>query len=64
VEILQKVFISINQKEKKYGKISQTLEGLCFVISVSDHSRPNAGKDGNDKLHLSHAFILKYVLYF
>jgi hypothetical protein len=61
MEILQKGYFEVSAKrKKKYGKISKTLEGLCFVISVRDHSRSNAGMDDDDdddKLHLSHQSI-------
>jgi hypothetical protein len=50
-------------KGKRDTERSQTMEGVCFIISVRDHSGPSAGKDNDDdRVNLSRAFILKYVL--
>jgi hypothetical protein len=61
--ITKKVFLSINQKEKEVWEDLANIGRIMFVISVRAHSRPNAGKDDDNKLHLSHTFILKYILF-
>jgi hypothetical protein len=31
--------------KRKFGKTSEVMEGFCFLISVTDLSRPKPGKD-------------------
>jgi hypothetical protein len=37
------------KRKKKVGKISETMEGFYFIISVSGHNMPNAGEDDDCK---------------
>jgi hypothetical protein len=37
--------------QKKFGKTSEMKEGFCFVISITDLSRPNTGNDDDDDHH-------------
>jgi hypothetical protein len=44
----KKIKIKIQLKKKKFEKTSETMEELCFVISLTGLSRPNVGKDDYD----------------
>jgi hypothetical protein len=36
------------QKKKKFGRISEKIKGLCFVLSVTGRNRANTGNDDVD----------------
>jgi hypothetical protein len=38
----------MNQKEKKFRKTFEKMEGFSFVTSVTGLNRPNTGKDDDD----------------
>jgi hypothetical protein len=40
--------IGKNKDRKKFGNITETMERVCFVISVAGLDRHNMGRDGGD----------------
>jgi hypothetical protein len=55
---VRKLKISIKWR-RKFGKTSETVEGICFVVSVIGLYRLNTGKDHDDDKGYTDNYLLE-----